>query len=593
MRLRSLPLYATIVAGLCLTSALAAMPAAAQQDEQARRAIDQAKRDNPGLAVTVDGETGRPISLRGLRIAPPASLRSTPQIGAGASAPTDDEARAAAVAVFTSSPIAAAFPTRNNQNRFDSTIVRPDPDIPGQKIVQVEQSVGGVKVFGATAKVVVSPTLTVTQMTVGLSEVDIASTRPSTTAEQASVAARARLRELEQSRTRDATFHPFRINVDAPARTELVVYDPKVLKARGAQTGPAKLAWLVSIDTMRLFVDAVDNTVLYFFRDSPSAALRKVFDLAGTDTFPGKLVMDDATGTRETPLSEDAERAYTNSGIVQEFYEKVLKRPGLTRDENDKTPFVSHVRFSSIKNAFWCQEAGYDCPAPRVMVYGPGYAAGLDIVGHEITHGIIAAEADLIYADEPGAVNEALADIFGSLIELYAKGTAGNWVIGEGLPGRSLTNPMRSLADPNLSDENGKSLFDPRQDYSARNRGQPAKYSEYLRREDPLCNSTSDMYNGCVHFNSGVLNRFAYLISEGGRIDGQIVTGIGQTKLARIAYRALVVHMSRTSTLAQAAEAFWKACADFSDASAADFVVNDCNQVRAAQQIVGLSSPQT
>jgi Zn-dependent metalloprotease len=570
-----------------------AAPAVAQQgNDAAKQAIEQAKRANPNLSVTVDGQTGRPISLRGLRIPPPPSLGGV-QITAGSNQrpPTDDEARTAALAAFTSSSIAAAFPTKNAQNKYESTAVRSDPDIPGQKIVQVEQSVGGVKVFGAAAKVVVSPNLTVTQMTVTLSDVDIASTNPTTTADQAVTSARARLRELETVRTRDATFHPFRINVDAPAKTELVVYDPQVLKARGAQAGPTRLAWLVSIDTMRLFVDAQTNSVLYFFRDNPSAALRRVFDLAGAEAFPGKKVVDDADNTRVDPLPADAEKAYSYSGVVQEFFAKVLKRPGLTRDEADKVPFVSYVRFGQMKNAFWCQDAGYDCPAARVMVYGPGYASALDIVGHEIMHGIIAEEAALIYADEPGAVNEGLADIFGTLIELYAKGGAGNWVIGEGLPGRSVDNPMRSLVDPNLSDINGKPLFNPRRDYAADNRGQPARYAEYLRREDPLCNSTSDMYNGCVHFNSGILNRFAYLISEGGRIEGQVVKGIGQVKLARIAYRALIVHMSKTSTLAHAAEGFWKACADFVDAGAADFVAMDCDQVKSAQAVVGLSAP--
>ena len=62
-----------------------------------------------------------------------------------------------------------------------------------------------------------------------------------------------------------------------------------------------------------------------------------------------------------------------------------------------------------------------NCPKANVMVYGPGFAGALDVVGHEVTHGIIAHEADLVYADESGAVNEALADIFGTLIEFQAR----------------------------------------------------------------------------------------------------------------------------------------------------------------------------
>ncbi len=105
-------------------------------------------------------------------------------------------------------------------------------------------------------------------------------------------------------------------------------------------------------------------------------------------------------------------------------------------------------------------------------------------------------------------MNEALADIFGTLIEFDAKGDGGNWLIGESSPGFSIASPLRSLADPHMKDLNGRSMFDRTKRFSLANRGQPDHYSEVLTPDDELCGSTAYQDNGCVHFNSGILNKF-------------------------------------------------------------------------------------
>jgi Zn-dependent metalloprotease len=227
------------------------------------------------------------------------------------------------------------------------------------------------------------------------------------------------------------------------------------------------------------------------------------------------------------------------------------------------------------------------------MVYGPGYAGALDIVAHEMTHGVIAYEKNLLYLNEPGAVNESLADIFGTLIELDAKGDAGNWLIGESSPGFSITAPLRSLADPHLRDANGKSMFDRAQRFTLGNRGQPDHYSEVLTPDDQLCGSTAFEDNGCVHFNSGILNKFAYLVSEGGTHHGTTVTGIGRGKLARIAYRAMTVGMNQSSSLAAAANAFVEGCNELATAQLGGIIAADCAQVSASQRAVGLEVPSS
>src|SRR5262249_2495957 len=58
--------------------------------------------------------------------------------------------------------------------------------------------------------------------------------------------------------------------------------------------------------------------------------------------------------------------------------------------------------------------------------------AATDIVGHEYTHLVTAHNSGLIYERQSGALNEALSDIFGEMIEQHADphGT-GQFVFGE------------------------------------------------------------------------------------------------------------------------------------------------------------------
>src|SRR5690606_1831460 len=155
------------------------------------------------------------------------------------------------------------------------------------------------------------------------------------------------------------------------------------------------------------------------------------------------------------------------------------------------------------------------------------------------------------------------------------------------------TAPLRSLADPNLRDANGRSMFDRNARFSLTNRGQPDHYSEVLTPTDTMCGSTAYNDNGCVHFNSGILNKFAYLVSEGGTHRGVTVTGIGRKKLARITYRAMTVGLNQSSTLAHAANAFVESCFELASGEIAGITLPNCDQVVAAQRAVGLEVPSS
>jgi thermolysin len=151
------------------------------------------------------------------------------------------------------------------------------------------------------------------------------------------------------------------------------------------------------------------------------------------------------------------------------------------------------------------------------MVYGDGdgitfieFPGDLDVVGHELSHGVTDATSDLIYQNESGALNEAFSDIMGTAIEFYYG--SGNWTIGEDItPG---TNGLRNMANPGED-------------------GDPSHYDERYT-------GTSD--GGGVHTNSGIANHWFYLLVNGGQnsdptyASGTNVQGIGLAAAEDIAF---------------------------------------------------------
>ncbi|MGV9271421.1 M4 family metallopeptidase [Kitasatospora sp. NPDC003701] len=123
-----------------------------------------------------------------------------------------------------------------------------------------------------------------------------------------------------------------------------------------------------------------------------------------------------ATGT------SGATDAHLNAGTVYDFYRNRLGRDGL---DGKGSPITSVVNVSNGGAPF--PNASWD---GRKMVYGNGdakyrqFAVALDVAGHEMTHGVIQHTADLNYAGQSGAMNEALADYFGNAIEVTARGIA-------------------------------------------------------------------------------------------------------------------------------------------------------------------------
>jgi Zn-dependent metalloprotease len=147
----------------------------------------------------------------------------------------------------------------------------------------------------------------------------------------------------------------------------------------------------------------------------------------------------------------------------------------------------------------------------------------IDIVAHELTHGVTGNSARLIYAAESGALNESFSDIFGNAVEFAVLDTNGSWDIGEGAVRiRSMANPRR-FGDPNT----------------------------YLGR-GWASTAPGSADNGGVHTNSGVQNYWFYLLSEGGsgvndNGDAYNVAGLGFAEAEKIAYRNLTRYLTQSS----------------------------------------------
>lgn len=181
-------------------------------------------------------------------------------------------------------------------------------------------------------------------------------------------------------------------------------------------------------------------------------------------------------------------------------------------------PINSYVHFSYYyNNAFWDGSR---------LTYGDGdgYFFGpwnsIDIVGHELTHGVTEFTSNLIYHGESGALNESFSDIFGNLIEFETEGApgtgTGSWRCGEDITLNDVGAGIRNMANPNEFDDPDTYLGD-------------------------FWADVNGIDNGGVHINSGVQNFWFYLLAEGGsgtndNGDAYDVVGIGLDDAASIAY---------------------------------------------------------
>lgn len=271
---------------------------------------------------------------------------------------------------------------------------------------------------------------------------------------------------------------------------------------------------------------------------STRGLLRETYDAQGKELLGGelgKLVRKEGQGPSGDVV---ADAAHDNAKVVYDFYREVLGRDSIDDKGMQITSVVHYGR--NFQNAFWDGDK---------MTYGDGdgatfgpFSQSLDVVAHEMSHGVTERSANLRYRDQSGALNESWSDVFGELVEQWHErrdswGTLegakqADWLIGEDIftpatPGDAL----RSMKAPGTAHPS-----DP----------QPGHMRDYVH-------TTKD--NGGVHYNSGIPNKAAY----------EAAIRLGGDKTAKIWYRALTEYLTPTAQFSDAANATLTAAKDLFD----------------------------
>ena len=226
--------------------------------------------------------------------------------------------------------------------------------------------------------------------------------------------------------------------------------------------------------------------------------------------------------------------AHFNASVTWDYFLTTFDREGIY---DDGEGVLSRVHFGrDYVNAFW--SAACQC-----VTYGDGDGVtaaplvSIDIVAHELTHGVTAATANLIYTGESGGLNESISDIFATAAEFYAAS------ISDKVPDYWLGEDVWTPAIP---DDALRYMDDPTRDGRSIDH-----YDDYTANMD-------------VHYSSGLANHVFYLMSEGGphASTGEPVTAIGRDRAERVFYHALNAYMTPDTDFAGAKAATMQAALD-------------------------------
>ncbi len=283
------------------------------------------------------------------------------------------------------------------------------------------------------------------------------------------------------------------------------------------------------------------NTTLsagkYYLQDTTRGKGIYTYDAKNRTSLPGTLWAD-ADNVFNATYDRAAVSAHVNAAKTYDFYKNTY---GRNRYDNAGARLNSTVHYStSYNNAFWDG-------TKMVCSDGDGstftYLSGaLDVVAHELTHAVTEYTAGLVYQNESGAINEAVSDIMGTVAE-YSVGSNFDWLVGEDIytPGVS-GDALRSMSNPAAY-------------------GDPDHYSKrYTGTQD----------NGGVHTNSGIVNKAAYLLGNGGTFYNVSVTGVGVPKLGAIYYRALTVYLTPNSNFSSLRAAVVQSAKDLYGSTSAE-----------------------
>lgn len=455
-----------------------------------------------------------------------------------------------------------------------------DTLVPGNRIERIDQYHRGVRVFGGDVARQVSRGQVISMLGTLYDGIAV-DTNP--------VVSEPSARRLVEARTG--------VRLGEPRAGELVVL-PR-------ETGQYALAWRIRAatgdDLREYFVDAHSGAIVFDYSDlqtqsavgratgvlgdskkisvtrfggafTLSDALRppsiRTYDMKG-DPFRTVDVVNRHVTLSQSDIGSDADNdwqdgaiadAHIYSGYTYDYYFKRFNRRGLDDANRRMQTLVHPVRRSDYslhaeEFPIFFSNAVYF--GDGLMVYGVGLppdvtangrawdhtSGAIDIVAHEITHGVTEFTSDLIYMNESGALNESFSDIMSAGVEFFfmpsgAGVLQADYLVAEDVV-RGPTNGIRSLASPGTY-------------------GHPDHYSIRFR-------GTND--NGGVHVNSSISNHAFYLAIEGGtnRVSGLGVQGVGSAnrlQIETVFYRAVTQLLPSNATFAMARAATLQAARD-------------------------------
>jgi Zn-dependent metalloprotease len=254
---------------------------------------------------------------------------------------------------------------------------------------------------------------------------------------------------------------------------------------------------------------------------------------------------------------ESVNEAYDGADKTYTFYKEVYDRDSV---DGAGYPLTSCVHFGvDFDNAF-CdgQEMVYGDGSGQIFLVG-SLTKAIDVIGHELTHGVTQCTAGLEYHAQSGALNESFSDVFGSLIKQHSLGQAAeeaDWLIGEGILIPELGNALRSMKEPGTAFQGDT---------------QPGHMDDYQDLPD---DNDPQNDNGGVHINSGIPNQAFYLAIEGGtnRTSGVAVSGVGATsreQIEKVFYRAFTQMLPANANFSTARAATIQAARDLYGAGGA------------------------
>jgi Zn-dependent metalloprotease/uncharacterized protein Usg len=428
----------------------------------------------------------------------------------------------------------------------DLKVVRTKTSEQGRSSIRFQQVHSSVPIFGGESIVQVDSSKNIISVhSKILSDIDI-NTTPATSAEVAEKAGKEIFIRAYQSK------YTFDVSTLLVSKPELWIYNPFLL---GRGKNVTYLVWRMEMTPQEMLpirelvlVDAMFGDVVLHFNQIDAALNRLIYD---HNNISGKPLPGNPSDFRrsegEGPSGIiDVDKAYDYAGDTYNFY---LNYHGRDSINNAGMDLISTTRY--------CPGYPYPCPYPNAfwdgtqMVYGQGFASADDVVAHEMTHGVTDYESNLIYLGQSGAINEAFSDIWGEFVDLTnGKGNDAptvKWLMGEDLS----IGAIRSMKNPPTY-------------------GDPDRiWSTYY-----YCGECD---NGGVHGNSGVGNKAAYLMTDGGTFNGITATGLGIAKVAKIFYEAQTNLLISSSDYEDLANALYQACWNFVGTDG--ITTLDCNQV--------------